>query len=162
MRKEYGKLEKAVLEVLHPILEESSLELVDLRYLNESGGRVLRIFIDKEGGVGVDDCAGVSRELGSVLDVYDVIPDSYTLEVSSPGLRRPLVRPGDYERFKGRKVKIKTARPVEDRKVFSGTLLGTDEGTVVVDVGDRLYALPLDSVAKANLEIDFGGEGAGK
>ena len=162
MEKEYGKLERAVLEVLHPILEENSLELVDLGYVNESSGRVLRIFIDKEGGVGVDDCAGVSRELGAVLDVYDVIPGSYTLEVSSPGLRRPLVRLGDYERFKGRKVKIRTAEPVENRRVFSGTLLGADEGTVVVDVGDRLYALPFDSVAKANLELDFGGKGAGK
>ena len=161
MKKAYGELEKAVLEVLHPILEENSCELVDIGYASEGGGRVLRIYLDKEGGVGIDDCAKVSRELGVVLDAYDVIPHSYTLEVSSPGLRRPLVGAGDYERFKGRKVKIRTREPVENRRVFSGTLVGMEKSMVVVSVDGRSYSLPFDSVSRANLEIDFA-EGVGK
>ena len=151
-----GELEKAVLEVLHPIVEENSCELVDIKYLRESGGRVLRIYLDKEGGVTVDDCANVSRELGVVLDAYDIIPHSYTLEVSSPGLRRPLNRQSDYERFKGRKVKIKTTDPVEDRRVFSGTLLGMKGEMILVQVEGRSYSVPFGSVSRANLEIDFG------
>ncbi len=151
-----GELEKAVLEVLHPIVEENSCELVDIKYLRESGGRVLRIYLDKEGGVTVDDCANVSRELGVVLDAYDIIPHSYTLEVSSPGLRRPLKRQSDYERFKGRRVKIKTTDPVEDRRVFSGTLLGMKGEMILVQVEGRSYSVPFGSVSRANLEIDFG------
>ena len=157
MEKANGKLEKAVLEVLHPIVEENSCELVDIKYLRERGGRVLRVFLDKEGGVTVDDCANVSRELSVVLDAYDIMPQhSYTLEVSSPGLRRPLNRQSDYERFKGRKVKIKTTDPVDDRKVFSGTLLGMEGEMILVEVDGRSYSVPLGSVSKANLEIDFG------
>ena len=157
-----GKLEKAICEVLHPIVEENSCELVDIRYLRERGGRVLRIYIDKEGGVTVDDCANVSGELGVVLDAYDIMPQhSYTLEVSSPGLRRPLNRQSDYERFKGRKVKIKTTDPVEERRVFSGTLLGMEGEMILVEVDGRPYSVPFGSVSRANLEIDFG-KGAGK
>ena len=157
MEKAEDKLEKAVLEVLHPIVEENSCELVDIKYLRERGGRILRIFLDKEGGVTVDDCANVSRELSVVLDAYDIMPKhSYTLEVSSPGLRRPLNRQSDYERFKGRKVKIKTTDPVEDRKVFSGTLLGMKGEMILMEVDGRSYSVPIASVSKANLEIDFG------
>jgi len=153
----YGELEKAILEVLHPIVEENSCELVDIKYLRERGGRVLRIYLDKEGGVTVDDCANVSRELGVVLDAYDIMPKhSYTLEVSSPGLRRPLNRQSDYERFKGRKVKIKTTDPVDDRRVFSGTLLGMRGEMILVEVDGRSYSVPFGSVSKANLEIDLG------
>ena len=156
LQEAYGELEKAVLEVLHPIVEENSCELVDIKYLRESGGRVLRIYLDKEGGVTVDDCANVSRELGVVLDAYDIIPHSYALEVSSPGLRRPLNTQSDYERFKGRKVKIKTTDPIEDRRVFSGTLLGMRGEMILVEVDGRPYSVPFGSVSRANLEIDLG------
>lgn len=157
LQEAYGELEKAVLEVLHPIVEENSCELVDIKYLRESGGRVLRIYLDKEGGVTVDDCANISRELGVVLDAYDIMPkNSYALEVSSPGLRRPLNTQSDYERFKGRKVKIKTTDPVEDRRVFSGTLLGMRGEMILVEVDGRPYSVPFGSVSRANLEIDFG------
>lgn len=157
MEKAKGKLEKAVLEILHPIVEENSCELVDIKYLRERGGRVLRIYLDKEGGITVDDCADVSRELSVALDAYDILPGNpYTLEVSSPGLRRPLNRQSDYERFKGRKVKIKTADPVDDRRVFSGTLLGMDGEMILVEVDGRSCSVPFSSVSRANLEIDFG------
>ncbi|MYI73039.1 MAG: ribosome maturation factor RimP [Candidatus Dadabacteria bacterium] len=157
MEKANGKLEKTVLEVLHPIVEENSCELVDIKYLRERGGRVLRIYLDKEGGVTVDDCANVSRELGVVLDAYDIMPQhSYTLEVSSPGLRRPLNRQSDYERFKGRKVKIKTTDPVGDRRVFSGTLLGMEGEMILVEVDGRSYSVHFGSVSWAKLEIYFG------
>ncbi len=151
----YGKIEKSVLEVLHPIVEDSSCELVDIEYVREQGGRVLRVYLDKQGGVTVDDCADVSRELSVVLDAYDIVPHSYTLEVSSPGLRRPLVGREDYERFKGKKVKIRTTESVEQRKVFTGTLMGTSGEMIIVEVDNRCYKLPFDFIGKANLEIDF-------
>jgi len=162
LQETYGKIEKSVLEVLHPIVTENSCELVDVKYLRERGGRILRIYLDKQGGITVDDCANVSRELSVILDAYDVIPQhSYTLEVSSPGLRRPLNKQSDYERFKGRKVKIRTTDIVEGRKVFSGTLLGMKEEMILVEVEGHSYSVPFDSVRKANLEIDYG-KGAGK
>ncbi len=155
MQKAYKELENSVVEVLHPILKENRCELFDIKYLRESGGRILRLYIDKEDGVTVDDCANVSRELSVVLDAYGIIPHSYTLEVSSPGLRRPLRNQKDYRRFKGKKVKIKTSAPIDDRKVFSGTLLGTEGESILLEVDDRRYSVPMDSVKKANLEIDF-------
>src|ERR1700737_3874509 len=106
---------ETVREILNLLLLEEGLELVDLEYRREGRGRVLRIYIDKEGGVTVDDCAKVSRELGILLDVHDAIPGSYNLEGSSPGLTRTLKKTRDFERFKGKKVRIKTKMDIGDR-----------------------------------------------
>ncbi len=146
---------ESVREILNPLLLEGGLELVDLEYRREGRGRVLRIYIDKEGGVTVDDCAKLSRELGILLDVHDVIPGSYNLEVSSPGLTRALKRPRDFERFRGKMVKIKTKMDIEDRRVFVGRLLDFADNVATVLVDGRTYFIEYDKIEKANLELDF-------
>ena len=145
-----------------PVVTGQGYELVDLEFKNELGTWILRVFIDKpkpepsEGGVGLDDCAQVSRELSAVLDVEDAIPMHYSLEVSSPGLNRPLKKAADFARFVGKKAKIRTRHPVGDsRRNFSGTLVGVDGGTVKIDVGDQVCEVPVDDVEKANLVYEF-------
>ncbi len=145
----------SVADILAPILDEGHIELVDIEFKNEAGGKVLRVYLDKPGGIKLDDCAKVSRNLSVLLDVNDVIGSSYNLEVSSPGLRRPLRKESDFERFAGKKVKIKTNEIIEDRKNFIGNLMGIEKKIVSVDVDGKLYSLPLDSIKKANLELDF-------
>jgi ribosome maturation factor RimP len=106
--------------------------------------------------VGLDDCANVSRELSAVLDVEDTIPVAYSLEVSSPGLNRPLKKAADFARFIGKKAKIRTRRPVGDaRRNFSGTLVAVEAGKVKIDVGDQVCEVPVDDVEKANLVYEF-------
>jgi ribosome maturation factor RimP len=144
-----------VRQTAEPILESEGMELVDLEYQREAQGWVLRVYIDREGGVGVDDCARISAELGTNLEVRDLIPNKYILEVSSPGLTRPLKKPADFEKFRNRPVRIKTFAPVEGRRNFKGTLLGLEGDLVQVEVDGRGYGIPLKSIAKANLEIDF-------
>jgi ribosome maturation factor RimP len=145
-----------------PILESLGMELVDIEFVG--AGRessVLRLFIDKEGGVTLDDCADVSRELSAILDVEDVIPGHYSLEVSSPGLDRPLKKPADYERFAGRLVKVRTYEALPDdagnkRKTFIGLLLGLVDGNVAMKLSEGQSAsIPLEKIAKANLEFEF-------
>jgi ribosome maturation factor RimP len=144
-----------VREVIEPILQSQGFELVDLEYQRESRGWVLRIYLDRERGITLDDCAGVSHEVGAVLEVKDVIPNAYVLEVSSPGLTRPLKKPEDFNRFQNRLVKIKLYKPLDGRRNFKGMLLGLEGETVRVEVDQQLFEIPLQSIAKANLEIDF-------
>ncbi len=148
-------LRQEVREVVEPILQSQGFELVDLEYQRESRGWVLRIYLDREGGITLDDCAGVSHEVGAVLEVKDVIPNTYVLEVSSPGLTRPLKKPEDFNRFQNRLVKIKLYKPLDGRRNFKGTLLGLEGETVRVEVDQQVFEIPLQSIAKANLEIDF-------
>ena len=141
--------------VVAPVVTGQGYELVDVEWKNESGW-ILRLYIDKEGGVSLDDCATVSRELSAVLDVEDVIPVAYSLEVSSPGLNRPLKKEADFARFVGKKAKIRTRHPVgESRRNFSGTLVGVQGGKVKIDVGDQVCEVPVDDVEKANLVYEF-------
>lgn len=150
--------------LIAPILEQMVLELVDLEFKHEGRDWVLRIFIDKEGGVTLDDCADLSREVGAVLEVEDVIEAAYRLEVSSPGLDRPLRRPQDYERFKGALVKVKTFEKLDpdgrghERKTFVGRLVGLEDGQVTILQVDKKggeVSFPLEGIAKANLEPEF-------
>jgi ribosome maturation factor RimP len=150
----FENLLQEVRQVVEPILESQGLELVDLEYQRESQGWVLRIYLDREGGVSLDDCAGVSHEVGAVLEVKDLIPSAYILEVSSPGLTRPLKKPEDFNKFRNQMVKIKLYEPLDGRKNFKGTLLGLEEDRVRVEVEQQVYELPLQRIAKANLEID--------
>ncbi|MEE9251843.1 MAG: ribosome maturation factor RimP [Thermodesulfobacteriota bacterium] len=142
-------------ELLEPVLVENGFELVEVVYRTEGRGRVLRIFLDKDGGINIDDCTKVSRELGALLDVYEVIGGEYTLEVSSPGLRRPLKRPADFMRFRGRKVKIKTTVDIDERSIFVGKLLGFAENVITVEVDGGGHFIPMESIKWANLEPDF-------
>jgi ribosome maturation factor RimP len=142
-------------ELLEPILFEKNLELFDIEFKGLGSKGILRVFIDKDQGVTVDDCAQTSRELGRLLEVHDVIPGSYTLEVSSPGLTRALKNPSDYLRYKGKTVKIKTLEDIEDRKVFKGKLLDFVDETVSLQTDGVNYLIPYKNIEKANLELEF-------
>ncbi len=144
-----------------PILESLGIELVDIEFGKIGRDAVLRLFIDKEGGIMLDDCANVSRELSMILDVEEVISCNYTLEVSSPGLDRPLKKPSDYERFSGRLIKVRTYEPLQDdkgnkRKTFLGKLDGLFDGVIRMTLTEGQSAsIPLERVAKANLEFEL-------
>ena len=155
MGKDHLNTIETIRELLLPLLGEKNIELVDIEFKKEGNGSLLRIYIDKENGVTIDDCAEVSREFGTLMDVREIINTSYRLEVSSPGLTRPLKKPEDYSRFKGRKVKIKTFAPVDEIKLFVGQLEGFENGKVYIDVENVRHVIPFEMISKANLEIDF-------
>jgi ribosome maturation factor RimP len=143
-------------QLCEPVVAGQGYELVDLEWKHELGSWILRVFIDKASGVSLDDCASVSRELSAVLDVADAIAPAYSLEVSSPGLNRPLKKESDFRRFVGKKAKIRTKRPVGDaRRNFSGTLVAVESGKVKIDVGDQVCEVPVEDVEKANLVYEF-------
>lgn len=152
---------KYVEAIALPVAGSLGLELVDVEFKREGRQMFLRLFIDRQGGVSLDDCAGFSREVSATLDVEDLIPGNYTLEVSSPGLNRPIKTVDDYERFTGRLVKIRTFAPVADeegnlRKTFLGELLGLREGHVCLKLQEgQMATIALNAVAKANLEFEF-------
>ena len=150
-----AEVERAVSEVVEPIVISHGMELIDVEYRREAGGWVLRIYIDKEGGVTLNDCVLVNNEAGPVIDVEDLIQSPYTLEVSSPGLNRILKKERDFERFKDRSVKIRTRDVMGKRKNFRGRLLGCTKGLIQVEVGGQVLDIPLSNVAKANLELEL-------
>ncbi len=155
---EYGEnsVVKSVEELSDPLLNSCDMELVDIEYRKEGKGKVLRVYIDKAaGGVTVDDCANISRELGLILDVNDVVPGGYTLEVSSPGLKRVLKKIEDFKRFKGSFVSVKTEELINDRKTFKGTLDDCLLDHIVVEMDGTLHEIPFGLIKKANLEINF-------
>lgn len=151
-------------QLVDPLLEELGLELVDIEYRRESQGWVLRFFLDKEGGITLDDCAAASRQISSLLDVEDFIPNTYNLEVSSPGLERPLKKRGDFERFSGHRVKIKTIDPIDPdghskrRKTFTGVLDGVEGDEVILELDGRTAVrvhIRLQNIDAAHLVLDF-------
>ena len=152
-------VEERAMSLLEPIVAGEGLELVDLEFLREREGWVLRLFIDKPGGrVGLEECSQVSRAVDPTLDVEDFIPNEYNLEVSSPGVNRPLKKPAHYARVKGQKVKVKTFGPIGDppRKNFTGTLAEVTEEDIAVEVeGAGSFRIPFKDIAKANLEFVF-------
>jgi ribosome maturation factor RimP len=139
------------------------LEVFDVQFRREASGMVLRVQIDRPGpaataeeSVSVEDCARISRDLSAILDVDDVVPTAYVLEVSSPGLDRPLTRAGDYERFAGRRAKLVMKQRVDGQGYFKGRLRGVEDGYVLIEAEDeRLHRVPLDLISRANLEVDF-------
>ncbi len=126
-------IEKKTEELLAPILDENNFELVDVEYVKEGSDWYLRAYIDKEGGININDCEKVSRALDPVLDECNFIPDAYTLEISSPGLTRPLKKERDYERNLGRPVEIKLYRALDGEKIFVGTLKDYSAGSVTIE-----------------------------
>lgn len=149
----------AIWRLVEPVCESEGMELVLVEFQREQGGRVLRLYIDKAAGVTLDDCVRVSRQVDAILDVYCDDRDAYTLEVSSAGVNRPLGRQRDFERFKGRIVKIKARTPVDGRRNFKGMLLGLSEGIVRLKIDDREFAVPYNGIAKAQLVNDDGVDG---
>jgi ribosome maturation factor RimP len=139
------------------------LEIYDVQFRREAQGMVLRVQLDRPGPaataeecVSVDDCARVSRDLSAMLDVDDFMPDAYTLEVSSPGLDRPLRHADDYRRFAGRRAKIVMREAVDGQMFFKGTLGGVEDNAVLIEGGDgKRHRVPFGVIRRANLEVDF-------
>lgn len=140
--------------MVDPILLSEGMELVDIEYRRESKGWVLRLYLDKEEGVTLDDCTRISQEVGRSLDVEDIIQTPYTLEVSSPGLTRSLKTEKDFMKYRHRLIRVKTIDPIRNRRRFKGKLLGVSENRIEIEVDGGVFQIPLSNVAKANLEID--------
>lgn len=142
--------------IVDSVLLDDRMELVDMEYRRESRGWVLRIYLDKEGGVTLDDCTRVSQEVGRILDVEDFIETPYTLEVSSPGLSRRLRTENDFMKYRGHLIKVKTLDSIENRRQFKGRLLGISENKLEIESDGGIFQIPLSNVARATLEIDQG------
>ena len=141
-----------------PLAQQEGLELVDVEFGGGGGRQTLRLYIDKPGGVSLDDCTAVSRSVSAALDVEDPLQGAYDLEVSSPGLDRPLRTPEHFQKFAGEKARLKTYGPLpecENRKTFVGTLKGFENDAVVIDVDGKLFSVPLAQVSKANLVAEL-------
>lgn len=150
------RYEQKAAELLGPIMESMNFELVDVEYVKEGGTWYLRSYIDKTGGITVDDCEAVSRQFSDLLDQEDFIEESYIMEVSSPGLDRPLKKDRDFERNLGREVEIRTYRPIEKEKEFYGILRAYDDNSVTIEREDQkqMNFLKKD-MALIRLALDF-------
>ena len=143
-------------DLIRPLVESQGADLVDLQYGMPRRGRgILRLFVDRPGGISIEELARINRIVGGLLEVHDVIPGSYNLEVSSPGLTRALKKPEDYQRYAGRLVRVTTRAPWEGRQVHSGILQGLEDDQVRLKEGESVLCIPLSEVARARLEIDL-------
>ncbi len=143
-------------ELLEPIVAEAGFELVDVEYVKEAGTWYLRAYIDKPGGITVDDCEMISRKFSDILDEKDYIEDSYIFEVSSPGLGRPLKKEKDFQRSLGEDVEIRTYRPIEGQKEFEGVLKAFDKNTVTIAYEDGTeQVFQRNEIALIRLALDF-------
>jgi ribosome maturation factor RimP len=147
-------------ETINAIIErvtgDAGLELVHWELEGPRNNQTLRIFIDKEGGVNHHDCETVSHQVGALLDVEDLIADQYLLEVSSPGVDRPLYKRADYQRFAGNKVKLKTQQPINGQRNFRGRLVGIEGDTVTLEVENSgTLEIAFEQITKANIEYEF-------
>ena len=144
-------------ELITPILDRMNFELVDVEYVKEGGTWYLRAYIDKEGGITVNDCEAVAREMNEILDREDFVEDSYVFEVSSPGLGRPLKKEKDYIRSMGKEVEIRTYRAINREKEFYGILSAYDENTVTIKTEDGTeMTFEKSDIALIRLAFDFG------
>ena len=146
-----------ITEIAERVAGSEGIEIVDVQLLGAGSSRVLRIFIDRPQGVSHADCEFISQQVGTILDVEDVIPgDSYTLEVSSPGLERKLHNPKDFERFLGQKAKVVLREPVENQRSWIGKLAGFSDGIVTLEPSaGKTVQFPLTQVEKANLKFEW-------
>lgn len=151
-REEY---EKKAETLLAPIVEQAGFELVDVEYVKEAGSWYLRGYIDKPGGITVNDCEAVSRIFSDKLDENDFIEDSYIMEISSPGLDRPLKKDKDFARSIGKAVELRTYRPIEKQKEFSGVLTAYDDNSVTIDEDGSLRKFDRKEIALIRLKIEF-------
>ena len=142
--------------LLLPIMEQNNFELVDVEYVKEGSNYYLRVFIDKEGGITIDDCETVSRALSDLLDVEDFIPEAYILEVSSPGLGRQLKKDKDLARSIGEDVEVKLYKPLDKQKEFEGALISYDEENIVLGISEgETLTIPRTSIAMIKLAFHF-------
>ena len=149
------KIADQVWQFAEPLVQEKGCSLWDVEYVREGGEWYLRLYLDKEGGVDIDDCEAVSRAVDPILDEKDLIAESYHFEVCSAGLERALKRPGDFERFMGADVLVKLYRPVNGSKELKGVLTGYADGDVTVEVAGNPVTLEKKDVALVRLYVDF-------
>ncbi|HDS1733869.1 ribosome maturation factor RimP [Pseudomonas hunanensis] len=149
-----SKLEQ-LQDLLAPVVEALGFQCWGIEFVSQGKHSVLRIYIEKDGGIMVDDCAKVSHQVSGVLDVEDPISSEYTLEVSSPGMERPLFTLEQFASYAGEQVKIKLRSPFEGRRNFQGLLRGVEDQDVIVQVDDQEFLLPIDSIDKANIIPSF-------
>ncbi|MGF1613080.1 MAG: ribosome maturation factor RimP [Gammaproteobacteria bacterium] len=142
---------EALQRLIEPAVKVLGYELVGIEYLPHGTQTLMRVYIDSEEGISVRDCERVSHQISGVLDVHDPIPSRYTLEVSSPGINRPLFAASDFERFKGRRVSVKLRTPLHGQRNFNGMLLGCGEGVVRVHAEGIEHLLPLEQIGTARL-----------
>ena len=145
------KIAAQVEALAKPVCESEGMELIHVEFQRESRGRILRLYIDKPGGINLDDCVVISRQMGDIIDVNldDIGP--FNLEVTSPGPSRPLATKADFEKFKGSRVKIKTDRSINGQKNFTGILLGISGGRVHLQLGEHIFTIPDRVIIKARL-----------
>lgn len=149
-----NKIEKTVYDLALPVVEAEGLELWDVEYVLEAGQRYLRIYLDSDEGVDLDDCERVSRILDPMLDEADPVPDSYIFEVGSAGCERQLKRPSDFEKYLGSTVEVKLYSAVDGSKQWVGTLLAYQDGDVTVEAGGE-HCFPQKQVASVRLHVEF-------
>ena len=143
-------------EIAQRVAASDGIEVVEVELKGSGGNQLLRISIDKPQGVSHADCEIISHDVGTILDVEDIVPGHYTLEVSSPGVERKLLKPNDYIRFQGKKAKIFLRQPVENQRHWEGKLAGFEDSTVSLEVGaDRVLRFPLSQVERANLKFEW-------
>ena len=150
-----AKFEQQLTELLRPAVEETGKSLLGVEFVSAGKNSILRLFIDHENGINVDDCAEVSRQVGAILDVEDPISSEYSLEVSSPGLDRPLFEKAHYEAVVGEIIQVKLGVPVNGRRKFKGVLEKIDNDTLFVVVDGKEYQLVINNIDKANLVPNF-------
>ncbi|MCR4434594.1 MAG: ribosome maturation factor RimP [Clostridiales bacterium] len=150
------KVEDIVTEIALPIIEKNSLELVEVEFIKEGANWYLRIYIDKPGGVSIDDCQAVSEAVSEELDKVDPIEQSYFLEVSSPGLDRPLKKEKDFEKFRGELIEIRLFQPIDGKKVFEGELLGLTENKINIRLNTgEIFSIDKNKAATVRRAIKF-------
>lgn len=150
-----SKLTEKIQALAEPVVREEGCSLWDVEYVREAGSWYLRVYIDKEGGVSIDDCERISRRLDPILDEADPIPDSYVFEVGSAGAERELKRPSDFEQFMASEVEVRLYQPREGKKAWVGTLAGYDAGDVILRVGEEEIRFPAAQVAQVKLHVTF-------
>ncbi len=149
------QIEGSVGQLVEPVLANLSYQLVACEFVQDAGRWVLRISIDKEGGVTIGDCARASHAVEDLIAAEDLVPVRYVLEVSSPGLCRPLTRREDFERFLGERVRVKTQQPLEGRSNFAGVLTGLEGDAIVILIDGEHYRVPLSAVGRARLDPEL-------
>jgi len=149
-------MRETLLNMLEPVVAALGYELVELEFLPQGRGGLLRLYIDHQPeAVTLDDCERVSRQVSSVLDVEDPVPGAYSLEVSSPGLDRPLRKLGDFQRFAGRRAKVELTLPLNGRRRFTGILTGVEADEILMEVDGESFRLPVQQIGKAHLVPEF-------
>lgn len=145
-----------VREILSPLTEKKKIEIIDVTYKREGHRMVLRILLDKEDGITVDECSEINNQLSQMLDVENILDEHYILEVSSPGLDRPMKSQEDFKRALGKNIKVTTYAPIDGKNVFIGKLLGIAESTIVMEDAEGISTeIPKEKIARAKQEITF-------